>query len=565
MDATAASSVNHVDATSALAERPSRQPDYVAENGALSELAQVLADNPGSVAQALVEAALRLTGAHSAGLSLEEHADGKGLFRWVATAGEYERYLHGTLPRDFSPCGVVVDRNAAVLMQEPVRFYGYIADLHRPVQEVLLVPFHQAGKPIGTVWAVAHDKSKRFDSEDLRILQGLTRFAAAAVQTVSVLKQLSDANDTQRLAISGYEASLRKLTEWFQKAPGFVAYLSAGDLTFELANEAYGGIVGVASERLIGRPLLEAIPSLQGQGFDQLLRDVASSGTPYVGSGVPVALHPRGSGPQVTKFVDFVYQPVMENGKVQGIFVQGHECTDRVLAIAELEEQDKRKDDFMAALAHEMRTPLTAMSLSLHALRTGNDALRERTLGVIERQSAQLLALVEDMTDVAAIRKGKFDLRRSRVVAQDVVCRAVEACDFLAKTKRHVIRMLLDEEPAFLHADVVRLTQVIGNLVNNAIKYTPEGGEITLRLELTERDVNVSVADSGVGIDPDYLPYIFEMFVQVPSQDRPRRAGMGIGLAIVQQFVQMHGGDVQAFSEGRGKGSTFTVTLPRIR
>ena len=559
-----AAPTSEVDATSLIKLRTVRQADYLAENTALGELAQVLAEHPAQLAQALVEAVMRLTGAHSAGLSLEEEGEDRKVFRWIATAGEFKRYLNGTLPRDFSPCGVVLDRDAPVLMQQPVRRYGYISDLHSPVQEVLLVPFHRGGVAVGTIWAITHNTEKLFDAEDLRIAQGLSRFAAAAVQTVNLLDSLQIVNDTQREALDVSESSLKKMNEWFQQAPGFVAFLTGPHHTFELANQAYCDIVGATQDELLGKPLLEALPELRGQGFDKLLDEVKASGQPYVGKGVPVAIEYGLNGPRVTKYVDFVYQPHIEHGRVQGVFVQGHECTERMLAIGQLQEDDQRKDDFITALVHEMRTPLTAMALSIRALKGQAMESQGRTLGILDRQSTQLAALVDDMTDVAAIRNGKFDLRLAKVSIQDVINRAVEACDALVKTKCHSLQIDIPSQVPVIEADLMRLTQVMVNLINNAAKYTPEGGHIYIAVAVDAERVHLSVNDTGTGIDAQALPYVFEMFMQVPLDDRPRRSGMGIGLSIVRQLVELHKGTVQASSEGLGLGSTFTVSLPYL-
>ncbi len=190
----AALTVDNVIATALLYARPARAPDFRAENAALASLIQVMSETPDTVLQKLADTAMALCGAGSAGISLDESATGEPIFRWRATAGRYTEYLGGTMPRDFSPCGEVLDRNAPILMINMVKYYGYVSQLSAPPHEVLLVPFHDNGKPIGTVWVVAHDNSHRFDTEDLRILRSLTNFASVAVRAFARTHELERAN-----------------------------------------------------------------------------------------------------------------------------------------------------------------------------------------------------------------------------------------------------------------------------------------------------------------------------------------------------------------------------------
>ncbi|HEX7639960.1 MAG TPA: ATP-binding protein, partial [Burkholderiaceae bacterium] len=533
------------------------------ENEALAGLATVLAENPDDLARALADAALRLTGAHSAGLSLEDTERGEPVFRWVATAGEFARYLHGTMPRDFSPCGEVVARDAPVLMRDPVRVYPDVRSLHRPVHEVLLVPFHRRGAAVGTMWVVSHDRGKTFDREDLRLVRDLTRFAAAAVQSVGLVSRLREANEAKAAALAQTQARLHQLQQWFEQAPGFLAYLDGPGHVFGLANEAYCRLVG--RRDLVGRRLADVLPMLHGQGFDALRDQAYASGRPYVGRDVEVTVQ-YGDGPPVRKYVDFVYQPVTdEDGRVRGLLVQGHESTDRHRAMAMLREADRRKDEFLAALAHEMRSPLSAISLSAQLIKRF-DGESERTrarAAVIERQSAQLATLVGDITDVTAIRAGKIQLRVEPVTAQDVLGRALESCGKQLESKALRLETHVPDDPVVLEADKIRLTQVLVNLVNNAIKYTPAGGTVSLAVEPAPGAVRFLVRDTGIGLAPELLPRVFDLFMQAPAADRAGNAGLGIGLALVKQFVELHGGEVHAESDGPGRGSCFAVTLPR--
>lgn len=184
-DPTAEPVLGEVDVSTHLASRPGFPADYEAESMIMAELVQVLATRPREMAQALADAAMKLTGAASAGVSLEQN-EAEPVFRWIATAGEYGRYLNGTMPRNFSPCAAVLARSDAILMREPAKAFPYMQELHVQAREVLLVPFFQAGVAVGTVWVVHHDH-QQFDREDLRLLRVVTNFASAAMQATGLI------------------------------------------------------------------------------------------------------------------------------------------------------------------------------------------------------------------------------------------------------------------------------------------------------------------------------------------------------------------------------------------
>lgn len=201
-------SLDDVLITAELQSRPAPPPNYEAEARALGELAGVMAKSPERIFQKLADTALELCRAGSAGISVWEPGSEHGQFRWHATAGDYARYLNGTMPRDFSPCGVVLDRNAPLLMADPVRFFPDIADLCSPVREVLLVPFYNDTTPIpiGTVWVVAHDPDRHFDAEDCRIITSLTKFAGAAILSLSRMHAAAQAETSRRESEERYRA-----------------------------------------------------------------------------------------------------------------------------------------------------------------------------------------------------------------------------------------------------------------------------------------------------------------------------------------------------------------------
>jgi PAS domain S-box-containing protein len=243
---------------------------------------------------------------------------------------------------------------------------------------------------------------------------------------------------------------------------------------------------------------------------------------------------------------------------------------ERLLLVRRLQEADRRKDDFLATLAHELRNPLAPIRNAVHILKTRGPADSELVWSreVIDRQVGQMSRLLEDLLDVSRITRNKLDLRKTRVTLASAVESAVETSRPLIDSRGHHLTVALPTETIFLEADPMRLAQVFANLLNNAAKYTPNGGRIRLAAELaaersgSAREVVVSVSDNGIGIPSGVLPHIFDMFSQAqPALDRSE-SGLGVGLGLVKGLVEMHGGSVEARSDGPGRGSTFLVRLP---
>jgi PAS domain S-box-containing protein len=235
----------------------------------------------------------------------------------------------------------------------------------------------------------------------------------------------------------------------------------------------------------------------------------------------------------------------------------------RALA-SDLADADRRKDEFLATLAHELRNPLAPLSNSLEILkRSGHqDVSLRRGLETMERQLEQLVRLVDDLLDLSRITHNRIELRRRHVDIASVIRQAVLSAQPLAEAAGHTIDVVLPAESIHLHADPVRLTQIFGNLLNNSCKYTPRGGAIRVMAAREGTDVVVTVADTGMGIPRDKLAAIFDMFTQVDRSLEQSQGGLGIGLTLVKRLVEMHGGSVEARSAGEGQGSEFLVRLP---
>jgi PAS domain S-box-containing protein len=232
----------------------------------------------------------------------------------------------------------------------------------------------------------------------------------------------------------------------------------------------------------------------------------------------------------------------------------------------ELRDADRNKDEFLAILAHELRNPLAPIRHSLELMKhaRGDPSLIEQTRLTVERQVNQLVRLVDDLLDVSRISRNTLTLRTERVELGRIVNQAVEACDPLLKGSRHELTITLPPEPVFLDADPVRLTQIFGNLLSNACKYTAPGGSLWLTAERQGSDVVIAVRDTGQGIPAGMLDSVFEMFTQVDRTLERAQGGLGIGLTLARRLIQLHGGSIEARSEGEDRGSEFVVRLPAL-
>ncbi len=273
--------------THELRRRPSRRPDYQAENKVLTSLMREMAGSPRSILRLLAESALKLCRAHSSGISLLEEENGRKIFRWHAAAGQWSPYLGGTMPREDSPCGIVLDRNAPLLFSHPERCFPIPPDVTPAPVEVLLIPFHFADEPIGTIWVVAHDDSRQFDAEDERILTSLGRFASTAYQALASLDALKSQAQARKKAEAErdrlHAQQLREhqlLQRLVERSPVAIAIMRGTDLEFTLANPAYLAITG-SSDPIIGRVLLDVFPEARETGADQRLLNVIRTGRPY--------------------------------------------------------------------------------------------------------------------------------------------------------------------------------------------------------------------------------------------------------------------------------------------
>ena len=357
----------------------------------------------------------------------------------------------------------------------------------------------------------------------------------------------------------------KRLVTLFEQAPGIIAVLRGPEHVFEITNKSYMQLIGRSD--LVGKTAREALPEVEGQGFFELLDQVYTSGEPFVGHAVPLDVAREPGAPLERRYLDFVYQPIRDAaGNVVGIFVEGSDMTVRMQVEDDLRAANRQKDQFLAMLAHELRNPLAPITTAAQLLKMGTlDAKGVRNASeIIARQAEHMTDLVNDLLDVSRVTRGLVTLEKEELDVNAVVAGALEQVRPLIESKRHSLTMQLSGEPVHVMGDRTRLVQVLSNILSNAAKYTPPGGEIVMKVSAPGDQVVVCVTDNGIGIEPEVLPYIFDLFTQAERTPDRSQGGLGIGLALVKSLATLHGGSVEARSKGPGQGSQFEICLPRL-
>jgi PAS domain S-box-containing protein len=380
----------------------------------------------------------------------------------------------------------------------------------------------------------------------------------------------AELRERERLAREEAELQKRLLHSLFMQAPTLIAVLRGPEHQIELANPRICEAWGRAEAEVINRPLLDALPELRDQVFPALLDQAYRSGTPHVGKDT-AASFVRPDGTLETVYFDFVYSPFRNvDGEIEGIFAIASDVTEQVLARNQVnqlreaaEAANRAKDEFLAMLGHELRNPLSPILTALQLMRLRGTVGAERERTVIERQVTHLTRLVDDLLDVSRIARGKVELKEELIELAEVVAKAIEMTSPLLEQRTHTLELDVPRSGLPLRGDATRLSQVVSNLLTNAAKYTPAAGRITVRGTEEQGQVVLRVGDTGIGIAPDVLPHVFDLFVQERQALDRSQGGLGLGLPIVRNLVEHHGGTVSAHSEGRGAGSEFVVRLPR--
>ncbi|MEZ5343990.1 MAG: PAS domain-containing protein [Pyrinomonadaceae bacterium] len=328
---------------------------------------------------------------------------------------------------------------------------------------------------------------------------------------------------------------------------------------FTYANKVLLEMWGKTWEESIGKTCLElGYEPWHAELNDREIDQVIATKKPTRGE-VPF------SGAFGDRIYDYIFVPIIgADGEVEAVGGTMRDITERQKMEEALREDDRRKDEFIATLAHELRNPLAPIRSGLEIMRRedSDEKKKEETLGIIERQTDQIVRLVDDLLDISRITQDKIKLQRERIELKDVIDLALETSSLLISESDNEFTMSLPDEPVFIDGDPTRLAQIFLNILNNAAKYSDPGGRISLTVKTEGDDAVISIKDTGFGIESEMLTRIFEMFGQVEMRNSEPKGGLGIGLSVVKKLLEMHGGRIDAYSEGFGKGSEFIVRLP---
>jgi PAS domain S-box-containing protein len=395
-------------------------------------------------------------------------------------------------------------------------------------------------------------KVRNWSAEELAFIQDVaerTRIASERARNAEELDRL--AADSERR---------RRLYETFLENSPDLAYVFDLNHRFTYANKVLLKMWGRNWEDAIGKSCLELgyepwHAEMHDREIDQIIatKEVVRGEVPFAGT-------------NGRRIYEYILVPVLApDGEVEAIAGTTRDVTERQQAEEALRDSNRRKDEFLAMLAHELRNPLAPISAAAEILQMKplDQKATERTSRIISRQVKHMTALVDDMLDLSRVTRGLVTLSKSPLDLKSVVYNAVEQVRPFIEVQRHHLLFDLAAETTYVMGDQKRLVQIATNLLNNAAKYTPQGGAIQIRLKVDADMLALSVEDNGIGIPASLQPHVFELFTQADRTSDRTQGGLGIGLALVKNLTELHGGTVSCFSEGKDKGSKFTVLLPR--
>ena len=350
-------------------------------------------------------------------------------------------------------------------------------------------------------------------------------------------------------------------------APVGAAVMVGDDLVYHLVNPIYAMVSGRPADAMVGKPFVAVYPELEGSPVHEKFKEVYRASTPYVSAQPTLVQIHRNGGALDDRYFTYNLSPLRTlDGQVYGLMVIAVDVTVEVDARAEVEQLNvdlqaaaSAKDEFLALLGHELRNPLAPIVSALE-LMLMRDRSTDREQIIIRRQVRHLTRLVDDLLDVSRITRGKVELRKEEMHVQEVLLQAVEMVSPLIEQKQQDLRV--DIEPLEWYGDPARLAQIASNLLTNASRYSPSAARIDLFAGMVDGQLEIRVSDNGTGIPAELQPRIFEPFVQGERKLHGAVGGLGIGLALVRNLAEMHGGSALAHSEGNDRGSTFTVRLP---
>jgi signal transduction histidine kinase len=436
-------------------------------------------------------------------------------------------------------------------------------------QEDVLVPVFRNGRLDDAWWIYSY--SPAFDDQGER-----AGVLIICTETTSGVRARQALEHTKKEA----ELAREDLHRIFLQAPLPIAILMGPDHRFFLANPAYEKLVG---RPVVGKGLFEAFSAKEAGAYAPLLDRVYQTGEPVLLRESPLRLLHEG-GAVEDHYIDVGYHPYrVPSGETIGILAFVNDVTDTVVArkVSEQRQEERAatlareqelrlaaetasraRDEFLAMLSHELRNPLAPIATATQVMRlTGDHNIKERM--IIERQVAHLSRLVDDLLDVARVVRGKIELRRVSVDVSEILSKAAETVSPLLEQRSHRFRIVAAKKQLFVNADPVRLAQVVENLLVNAAKYTPPGGMIDLVAERVGDDVRIVVSDNGPGIEPSLLPRIFDLFVQGARTVDRGDGGLGLGLTLAKNMIELHGGTISARNLP-GHGCAFSVCLPAV-
>jgi PAS domain S-box-containing protein len=543
---------------------------------ALNQTARVVASELDleRAVQKVTDAATQLVGAAFGAFFYNVRDENGDAYKLYTLSGaSRDRFAHFPMPRNTALFGPTFRGESLVRSADITRDPRYARNApyhgmppgHLPVRSYLAVPvLSRTGEVLGTLF-FGHPDPGVFDERAER-------------RAVSVAAHAAIAIDNARL----YEAAQREILERRRVAVALRA--SEGRLKAVLDNATVAVFLmdpdrnclymNAAAERLTGYQLAQT----QGKRLHELIHHRRPDGGPYPVEECPIDRSiPETDGQQGEEVfvhadgrfypVAFTASPIRdEQGHISGTIVEVRDIRAQKEAAEGLREADRRKDEFLAVLAHELRNPLAPLRSGLDILRllTPKDPTLARTTDMMGRQIGHLVRLVDDLLDLSRVTHGRLELRCEPVLLREVAETATEASRSLIDAHGHELVFQCRDDQLAIDGDTQRLAQVISNLLSNSAKYTPPGGRITLTIEQDAEHAVISVVDTGIGIPADSITRIFEMFSQIRSDGHQTEGGLGIGLALVRYLVELHGGTVTAKSAGVGKGSEFTVRLPAL-
>ena len=560
--------------TEELRRRPCRPPDYQKENRALVALASALLDSQSNILQTLAETILEVTQCDSSGLSLLTKDDGGKRFYWPAIAGMWSPHVGGGTPRDYGPCGDVLDRNRTLLFQHFERRYPYLLPVIPAAEECLLVPFYVGGKAVGTIWAIMHSDRRKFDAEDERLMSTLGQFASLAYQTVESIQDLKlqiTARERAEAAVrelaNGLEVKIRRLVD--ANIIGIIIFTLEGQIIE--ANEAFLRMVGYDRADLVAGRLrwAELTPP---EWWDRDARTVAE--LKMIGTVQPFEKeYFRKDGSRVPVLIGSV---TLEESETEGVACV-LDLTERKRAEAEARESERRYREVQmelahanrvatmgqltASIAHEVNQPIAATVTNAQAALRWLDSrppdLEETRLALSRIlnsgvRAGNVLDRIRALIQKVPARTDRFDIN-------DAILDVVALTRSALSSNRVSLQTQFAQGLPLVQGDRVQLQQVILNLIVNAIEAmsgVSEARELWISTEINaSTGALVAVRDSGPGLDPASLEHLFDAFYTTKS------TGLGMGLSICRSIVEAHGGRIWA-EANVSQGAAFQFTLP---